>query len=53
LWRFFCLFYLWSCTWLLSTWWVSRSWCTCCLLILVASKSFLRLASWYLLRFLH
>ena len=49
LWRFFWLLYLWS---LLSTWCAGRSWLTCCLLILV-TKLFLRLASRYLLQFLH
>ena len=53
LWRFFRLFYLWSCVWLFSIWWFDRSRYTCCLLILVANKLFLRLASRYLLRFLH
>ena len=42
LWSFFWLFYLWSCTWLLSTRWVGRSWFTGCLLILVANMLFLQ-----------
>jgi len=52
-WRFLWLLFLWSCTWLLSTWWVGRSWLTWCLLILVANTLFLLLTSRYRLWFLH
>jgi hypothetical protein len=51
LWICFWLFYLWFFTRLLSTWVVGRSWLPCCLLIWVANKLLLRLASWYLLQF--
>jgi len=50
LWRSMWVFYLWSCTWLLITWWVARFWLTCCLLILLTKTLILRLASLYFLR---